>query len=148
MDSLHQVAIKAPPEAIYRAITEQNGFKSWWSEHAEADPAEGGLNEVSFYGGLAVFKLRNTALLADEKVVWAVEGGPPPWIGTEITWKMSPGEGAAAGQTVLDLAHRGLELPEGPFASINYTWGWYLTSLKYYLEKGEGMPHTDADMAS
>ena len=148
MDSLHQVGIKASPEAIYKALTEQNGIKSWWSEHTEAEPTVGGVNEVSFYGGMAVFKLRNAGLEKGEKVVWAVEDGPPPWVGTKITWTMSPGEGPTEGQTILDLAHRGLNLPEGPFASINYTWGWYLTSLKFYLEKGEGMPHTDADMAS
>lgn len=148
MDSLHQVGIKASPEAIYKALTEQDGIQSWWSEHTKAEPVVGSLNEVSFYGGMAVFMLRNAALASGEKVVWAVEGGPPPWVGTEITWTMSPGEGPAEGQTILDLAHRGLNLPEGPFASINYTWGWYLTSLKFYLEKGEGMPHTDADMAS
>ena len=47
----------------------------------------------------------------------------------------------------MDFAHRGLEMPEPAFANINYNWGWYLTSLRFYLEKGEGMPHTDADMA-
>jgi len=148
MDSLHQVGIKASAEAIYRAVTEQDGIKSWWSEHTKAEATVGFVNKVSFYGGMVVFMLRNAALTAGEKVVWVVDGGPPPWLGTEITWTMSLGEGPQEGQTILDFAHRGLDMAEGPFASINYNWGWYLTSLKFYLEKGEGMPHTDADMAS
>lgn len=148
MDSIHQVGIKAAPEAIYKALTEQDGIKSWWSKYTKAEATINAVNEVSFYNGMVVFKLRNAELITGEKVAWSVEGGPPPWIGTKITWTMSPGEGPAAGQTIVDFAHRGLDLPEVPFASINYTWGWYLTSLKFYLEKGEGMPHTDADMAS
>jgi uncharacterized protein YndB with AHSA1/START domain len=148
MDSLHQVGIKASSEAIYKALTEQDGIQSWWSEHSKAEPTVDAVNEVSFYGGMVVFMIRNASLTAGKEVVWAVEGGAPPWVGTDITWTMSPGEGPAEGQTILDFAHRGLDLPEGPFASINYTWGWYLTSLKFYLEKGEGMPHTDADIAS
>lgn len=45
------------------------------------------------------------------------------------------------------LAHRGFVSTEGNFASVNYNWGWYVSSLKFYLEKGQGMPHTDADMS-
>jgi len=148
MDSLHQIEIAASPEAIYSAITEQSGISNWWSEHTKAEAKVGFLNEVSFYGGMVQFQLRNETLAAGESVVWAVEGGPPPWIGTKIRWSLSPGEGPSAGKMVLDFAHRNLELPEKVFASINYNWGWYLTSLKFYLEKGAGMPHTDADMAA
>ena len=148
MDSIHQVGIKASPEAIYKALTEQGGIKSWWSEHTNASPTVDFVNEVSFYGGMTVFMLRNAELIPGKKVVWAVVGGPPPWLNAEITWMLSSGEGPMEGQTILDFAHRGLNLPEGVFGSINYSWGWYLSSLKFYLEKGEGMPHTDADMAS
>lgn len=146
MDSLHQIGIKASPEAVYKALTEQDGISSWWSEHTQAEPAIDNVNEVSFYGGMAVFELRNVVLSPNKNVVWSVEGGPPPWVGTEITWTLSPGEGPTEGQTIVDFAHRGLDLPERSFANINYNWGWYLTSLKFYLEKGKGMPHTDADI--
>jgi len=148
VDSIHQVGIKAPAEAVFEALTEQDGIKGWWSEHTRAEPAVGAVNEVSFYGGMAVLMLRNAALTPGKKVEWAVEGGPPPWIGTAISFNMSAGEGPSEGQTILDFAHRGLEMPEGAFGSINYNWGWYLNSLKKYVEEGQGMPHTDADMAS
>ena len=147
MDSLHQVGIKAAPEVIYQAITAQAGLQGWWSEHSKAEGTVGSVNEVSFYGGMVVFRLRNAELDEDKKVVWSVEGGPPPWLNTKISFTLSPGEGPNVGQTMIDFAHRGLELPEAAFAGINYTWGWYLSSLKFFAEKGEGMPHTDADMA-
>ncbi|MBT3239444.1 MAG: hypothetical protein HON98_02955 [Chloroflexi bacterium] len=57
MDSLHQVEIKASPEAVFKAITEQEGIASWWSEHTKAEAKEGFVNEVSFYGGMYLTSL-------------------------------------------------------------------------------------------
>jgi uncharacterized protein YndB with AHSA1/START domain len=142
-DILHQVGVKADPSAVYKALTEQEQIKAWWSEHTKAEPGVGALHEISFYGGMVTFQLRVKALEPGKRVVWAVEGGPPDWANTEITWTLTANDG----QTMLHLAHRGFSSTEGNFASVNYNWGWYVTSLKFYLEKGKGMPHTDADMA-
>ena len=145
-DILHLAGIKAEPNEVFEALTHQDHIRSWWSQFTEAALEVGALNVVSFYGGMAEFKLRVQELVPGEKVVWAVEGGPPDWMGTTITWTLSEGEGPAAGQIMVHLAHRGFASTGGNFASVNYNWGWYLTSLKFYLEKGEGMPHTEADM--
>lgn len=139
-DVLHQVAIQATPAQLYAALTKENGLKNWWSEHSTV---EGSLTSVSFYNNMVTFKLRVAEQEPNSKVVWAVEGGPPDWANTTITWTIGEHEG----QTMLHLAHRGFASTEGNFAGINYTWGWYLTSIKFLLEKGKGMPHTDADMA-
>ena len=142
-DVLHELGIQATPDAVYAALTEEAGIKAWWSEHTKAEPTVGFLNEVSFYGNMVTFKLRNQTLEPGKRVVWAVEGGPPDWANTAMTWTISTKDG----KTTLHFAHRGFASTEGSFASINYNWGWYLISLKFYLEKGAGMPHTDADMA-
>ncbi len=141
-DVLHQVGIKTSPQDLYQALTQETGIKAWWSEHTKAAAKVGHVNEVSFYGNAVTFKLKVDRLDPGKKVVWVVEGGPPDWANTAITWTISEHEG----QTMLHLAHRGFASTAGNFAGINYNWGWYLTSLKFYLEKGEGMPHTDADM--
>ena len=141
-DILHQVGIQASSEKLYAALTEIEGLKGWWSEHSSIEPKEGSLASVSFYNNAVTFKLRLAQLIPNKKIVWAVEGGPPDWADTTITWTLSENEG----QTMLHLAHRGFASTEGNFASVNYNWGWYVTSLKFYLEKGKGMPHTDADL--
>jgi uncharacterized protein YndB with AHSA1/START domain len=141
-DVLHQVGIKAAPQQIYTALTETDGLKSWWSEHSHTEAKVGSVASVSFYNNAVTFKLRIAELAPGNKVVWAVEGGPPDWANTKITWTISENNG----QTMLHLAHRGFASTEGNFANVNYNWGWYVTSLKFYLEKGEGMPHTDADL--
>lgn len=145
-DILHLAGIKASPTEVFDALTQQAHIRNWWSQFTEAVPEVGGRNSVSFYGGMVTFDLRVTELVPGGKVAWEVEGGPPDWMGTTITWTLSEGEGPAAGQTMVHLAHRGFASTGGNFASVNYNWGWYLTSLKFYLEKGEGMPHTEADL--
>jgi uncharacterized protein YndB with AHSA1/START domain len=141
-DILHQVGIGATPDRLYTALTDQADLRAWWSEHTEAEAEVGALNKVSFYGGMVAFELRVKKLEQGKQVVWAVEGGPPDWLGTDVTWTISVHEG----QTMLHLSHSGFASTGGNFAGVNYNWGWYITSLKFYLEKGEGMPHTDADI--
>ncbi len=142
VDILHQVGIEASPDAVYKALTETSGLRRWWSEHSEIQPEVGSLAQVSFYNKAVVFELRVNELIPNSKIEWTVQGGPPDWANTRITWTLSENQG----QTMLHLAHRGFESTGGNFASVNYNWGWYVTSLKFYLEKGEGMPHTDADL--
>ena len=141
-DVLHQVGIKTAPQEVYTALTETTGLKNWWSQHSSIEPQVGSLANVSFYNNAVTFKLRIAELIQGKKVVWAVEGGPPDWADTKIVWTLTKENG----QTILHLAHQGFVSTEGNFASVNYNWGWYVTSLKFYLEKGEGMPHTDADL--
>ena len=146
-DILHLVGIRADRSQVFDALTRQAHIRSWWSQFTQAEAAVGAVNRVSFYGGMVVFELTVETLAPGEKVVWAVTGGPPEWLGTQITWTLSDGEGPNAGHTMVHFAQTGFESTGGNFASVNYNWGWYLTSLKFYLEKGAGMPHTEADLA-
>ena len=142
-DVLHHAGIQAEREQIYAALTQEKGLKSWWSQHSTIEPTVGSVASVSFYNNMVTFKLRIAELEPNSKVVWAVEGGPPDWNNTTISWTITEHEG----QSMLHLAHRGFASTEGNFAAVNYNWGWYVTSLKFFLEKGKGMPHTDADLA-
>jgi uncharacterized protein YndB with AHSA1/START domain len=143
-DILHQVGIGASKEDLYSALTEQASLKRWWSEHSEIEPIAGSQARVSFYNNMVTFEFLVEELVPEEKVVWAMVGGPPDWLNTTITWSLSIEEG----QTMLHFAHRGFASTDGNFASVNYNWGWFITSLKFLLEKGEGTPHTDADLPS
>lgn len=141
-DILHQVGIGATPERLYTALTDQQDVRAWWSEHSSIEPTAGSQARVSFYNDAVVFVFQVAELVPGQKVVWAIQDGPPDWLNTTITWSIS----VVDGQTMIHLAHRGFPSMEGNFAGVNYNWGWYITSLKFYLEKGEGMPHTDADL--
>ena len=141
-DILHEVTIDASPAKVYEALTKQSGLQAWWTEHAKAKAQTGTVSEFSFYGGAAVFKLSVDTLEPGQKVYWGVQQGPPGWENTRITWDLAE----ADGKTKLLLGHRGWASTEGLYANTSYNWAWYMTSLKAYLETGQGTPHTDADM--
>lgn len=136
-DILLEVTIEKSPQDIYKALTESEEIKQWWTSHAIAEPKVGSTAEFGFYGGEAIFKFNVAKLDAGKNVTWSVMGGgPPDWAGTSVTWDISPTD---KGTKVL-LGHRDYQTTEGSFASVGYNWAFFLTSLKAYLEKGAGMP--------
>jgi len=44
----HLVEIKAPAHKVYRAITEEDGLKSWWTPETVAVPEMGSISEFKF----------------------------------------------------------------------------------------------------
>jgi uncharacterized protein YndB with AHSA1/START domain len=137
---LHEVTIEAPADKVYKALTEQAGLAAWWTHHTKAEPRVGSIAEFGFYGGQAVFKMKIDTLEPGSTVNWSVQGGgPPDWANTRVTWDLSTEEN---GTKVL-LGHRGFASEDGSFANTNYNWGWFLTSLKSYIETGKGTPNTD-----
>lgn len=140
-DILHLVPIQASPQAIYEALTTEEGLASWWTDDVAAEPREGSTAVFRFEGGQVAFRMHVERLQAGEAVEWRVEDpAPPEWSGTRVTWHLRPGEG---GETHLLFGHRGWETTENSFPAINYNWAYYLTSLKEYMEKGEGFPHAN-----
>jgi uncharacterized protein YndB with AHSA1/START domain len=138
-DILLETMIKASPEKIYKALTEQSGLASWWTTDTLAQPKVGTVSEFKFYGGKGHFKIRVNELEPGKKVYWAPLQGPPDWTGTRITWDLTPVEGG----TKVVFGHRDYESVEGSFPSVGYQWAGYFISLKAYLESGKGTPHPD-----
>ena len=143
-DILHDVNINATPEKVYRAITQEDAFKAWWTVDSKVSPQVGNVNEFSFYNGMVTFKLPVTKLEANKHVHWDVNQGGPGWENTRITWDIESGENG----TVLHFGHRGFASTEGGYAGTNFNWAWYLISLKKYLETGTGDPHDPAQEGS
>lgn len=141
-DILHEVTIEASPAQVYEALTEQSGLQGWWTEHTKTKAQTGTVSEFSFMGGAVVFKLSVDALEPGQRVQWGVEQGPPGWENTHITWNLT----AEEDNTKLLFGHRDWASTDGLYPSISYNWAWYLTSLKSYLETGQGTPHTDAEL--
>ncbi len=141
-DILHEVTIDKSPAKVYEALTQQKALQSWWTEHAKVETQTGTVAEFSFYGGMVVFKFGVDTLEPGEKVGWSVQQGPPGWENTHITWDLTADEG----KTKVLFGHRAWASTDGLYPSTSYNWAWYMTSLKAYVETGQGSPHTDADM--
>lgn len=134
---LHTLPIDAKPGKVYRAITEQDGLRSWWTRFSMAEPTVGYVNEFGF-GGEFKFLMRIDDLERDELVLWTCVGGHEEWEGTQIAFRLEPFPDRKA--TLLRFAHTGWRSSDGVLPQCSYDWAQYLRSLKMYVERGQGTP--------
>ena len=119
-DIMHLVKIHASADQVYQAITTAEGVRNWWT--------------------------RDTALelTPQTHVGWKmISSGLPAFDGTTVAFDLR----ANGGDTMLAFAHRGFKRADDGFAGATTRWGFYLVSLKRYLEGGQGSPNpVDADL--
>jgi uncharacterized protein YndB with AHSA1/START domain len=144
-DIMHLFTIHSPPEAVYRALTTPEGVRGWWTREVALDAAVGGTGEFRFHEGKSAARVRIEELDPPSRVVWkTVSSFRPAWDGTTITFELRP---EADGGTTLAFAQRGFAEADDSYAITTTGWGYYLASLKRYLEEGAGSPHPDIDFA-
>lgn len=136
-DILHALPILAKRKLVYKALTEQDGLRSWWTRFAMAEPTVGYVNQFGF-GGEFKFLMRIDDLVRDELVQWTCLEGHEEWEQTHIEFRLSDLPNHSG--TLVHFAHSGWLRQDGVFAPCSYDWAQYLRSLKLYLEKGEGTP--------
>jgi uncharacterized protein YndB with AHSA1/START domain len=144
-DIMHLIKIKTSPDQVYRALTTAEGIRNWWTRDATIESKIGGIGEFRFYDGKGVTKIRVDELKASARAVWKTisANAPGGWDSSTITFDLRrEGDG-----TVLSFAHRGLADADDGYALVNTGWGYYLVSLRQYLETGEGGPHPGVDFA-
>ena len=137
-DILHTVPIQGKPRKIYRALTEQDGLRAWFTRYTMAEPTVGSMSRFGFAGEVQ-FEMRIDELLPDERVEWTCLSGHPEWQGTQVLFRLEP-HPDRKDVTLVHFAHRGWKSTEGFFPHCNYDWGQYLRSLKLYVEQGKGTP--------
>lgn len=139
-DIMHLIKIHASPERVYQALTTAEGIRNRWTRDAALDSEIGGTGEFRFYEGKSVTKMKVDELKPPVRVGWkTIDGFRREWKGTAITFDLRS-EGS---DTALSFAHRDFEQADEAYALTTTGWGYYLVSLKRYLEAGRGMPHPD-----
>ena len=131
----HYLLIKALPEKVYTAITTTEGLKGWWTSEAKAEEFVGGIAEFIF-GEQYHNKMKITNLLNSTKVEWKCLEGDKEWIGTTFLFDLEEKDGS----TILRFSHNNWKEETDFFASCNYHWGYYMSSLAKYCEPGKGTP--------
>ncbi len=133
----HRLAIKASPEATYKALTQAEGLSQWWARSTGA--SEVGNTLSFFFGPNGEFELNMAveALEENQKVVWRCTNGPWAEMG-QFTFRIEAHEGG----TMLAFSHEGWPEQNDFYGHCNSKWGYFLvTSLKNLLENGQGQPH-------
>ena len=134
---MHLIKIHASPERVYEAITTADGIRQWWTRDATIEPKVGAAGEFGFYGKRFVAKVTVEELDLVTRVRWKVANSA--WPGNDIEFNLK----ADGNDTTLLFAHRGFPRPDEGFASASTRWGFYLLSLKRYLQTGTGTPNPD-----
>jgi uncharacterized protein YndB with AHSA1/START domain len=131
----HNVAIKATPEIIYKALTTQEGLAGWWTNNTIAKP------ELEFINIFVFGKFRNemkvTKLIQNKKLEWECINSIEEWIGTQISFELEERNN----HTLLRFTQRGWKEMTDTFAGCNYDWAVSIESLKALCEKGSGAPY-------
>jgi uncharacterized protein YndB with AHSA1/START domain len=140
-DIVHRIGIEAPPARVYRAVATRSGLINWWTWHVTGEPAPGSVVRFRFgeSGAGMDANMEMIELSPDRQVKWRCVDGPKEWVGTEISFALSPG----ARETILHFAHSGWREPVEYMAHCNSKWGYFLLSLKTWVEDGRGTPYPE-----
>jgi len=145
-DFIRNIALRADPATVYRAVATREGIQGWWTLFTDFDDREGSVAEMRFPTTGFFTRMLVEKLEPYKRVHWkCVDAIHPPgmskdrsdWIGTEVTFEIEPGEGDA---TRLLFTHAGLGALDCHDV-CRVIWDYFLqTSLKAYVEEGQGKP--------
>ena len=137
-DMVHEVAIAAKPQAIYRAITTSEGEAGFWVPKNTMSPTIGHVASFEFKGAPVALRMRVDALEENRRVALTCLGEFPGWRDTTVTWTLKPG---ADETTTVEFRMGNLGgYPPEAVGSVNYTWGQIVGRLKAFVESGKPQP--------
>jgi len=133
--------ITAAPQRVFAALTQQDDLAQWWTNDVRATLEVGSLAQFRFRQGVLVYQFEVAELVAGERVRWVLRHGPDHWVGTSITWQLTPEKTG----TKVVFTQDGFAQADTLFARTIVEWTFYLDSLKAYLETGTGMPYVPGE---
>jgi uncharacterized protein YndB with AHSA1/START domain len=139
MDTIiHALEIEVPPEKVFRAVATADGLSRWWSTQVTSDERVGGIVDFTF---IDVFNPDMEIFLMEEpsRVIWKCVGGHDPWHGSEFHFDIED-LGERRSRLVFKQTY-GKPIDDVNYGIYNFNWGYYLQSLKDYVETGSGRPH-------
>jgi uncharacterized protein YndB with AHSA1/START domain len=136
-DIRHRVEISSPLESVYEAVATTEGISEWWTRGGvRGEPREGSRLQFFFGKPEPAAVMEVTRLSPDGHVSWNCVAGADEWVGTNITFDLTPTD---AGTVVL-FGHADWREPVEFMAHCSARWAYFLLSLKSYLETGRGTP--------
>jgi uncharacterized protein YndB with AHSA1/START domain len=140
-----ELAINAPPDAVFDALTTPSGLAAWWTPVSGSGLAGGELRFVFRDDEPCVMQV--TAAQRPSTVRWTCLGYKyvPDWAGTTLSFAIQPG---ASGGSLLTFVHTGLTPRLECYSDCKSGWDHFLPSLRQYVESGTGQPNgSSGDLA-
>ena len=144
-----EIIVSSTPDEAYRALT--SGFDKWWTTDCNAISNVG--DDITFRFGPTFWVMRVNNLVPDSTVelecieAHHVHEGLPSsiineWEGTKLKWKIL----AQGDKTKITLVHEGLAPSLDCYDICQQGWDYFfVSSLKEYLDTGEGSPYVHED---
>jgi uncharacterized protein YndB with AHSA1/START domain len=133
-DVLFTFDVEAAPATVRTALTTSQGIASFWTDRAEVPAQVGETLKLGFPDAPVPFDL--VLVQADDKMItWRTATFPPQWVGTEIRWEISAGDGAST----VTFRHGSFD-DETEQGRVAYVWGQVMVQLKRYVEAGVPAP--------
>ena len=135
---LHEVGIKASPNAVYRALTDIKKLAAWWTSDTRGIGSKVG-GVLEFWWGDFCQKFEVVALKPGKLVRWKADRkvGIDDWAGTEVAFSLNPDKK----QCYVNFSHSRWRTDRGIFPHCSTKWAVFMLSLKDLLEKGKGHPY-------
>lgn len=136
---LHVIDIEADVDAIWRALTTEEGLSGWWSTKVTVDDRVGGIVDWTFEAGFNP-DMEITIRQESELLVWKCIDGHDPWHNSTFRFEIVPlGDGRSRLRFRMDYA---IELDDDAYGIYNFNWGYYLESLRLLCATGTGKPYS------
>jgi len=131
--------IGAPPNTVFRALTDAGELARWFPSTADSDARPGGSFSYHFEFDDAA---RNHTYAGEYRELVPGERVSYPWVGklgeTQVEFRLRPSDG----RTEVTLTHSGWGSGAEWKESLDMHrqgWGFFLENLKSYLERGEDL---------
>lgn len=134
---LHTVDVNASPAAVHDAISTEAGLSGWWTTTVEAEEEVGGVVAFTFSGSFNP-NMEITALQAPTLVAWRCVGGHGPWQDSTFRFRVQPRD---TGATLFFSQEYARDVTAEEYGRYNLNWGYYLDSLRRFVETGRGKPY-------
>ena len=146
MDYQTSFSTSASRETSFHAITK--GIDKWWGKVDNAVDKLG--DEFSIFFGDTEWCFKITQYVPFEKLKWhcikanhvhtGLQDIQEEWLNTDVKWDLTKAEG----KVKITITHKGLTEHLNCFEVCKSGWDYFLlTSLKSYLETGEGTPYNE-----
>ncbi len=143
IDIIHRVGIKAPLSKVYATVSTVEGVAGWWTKETTGVSKPGGTIDFQFSSPsgerIGSIAMEMIGLDRDKAVHWRCKAGPEEWIGTDVIFKLAPGED----YTIVHFGHRNWREAVEFTEHCSMKWAFFMLSLKEPGETGKGRPSPD-----
>jgi uncharacterized protein YndB with AHSA1/START domain len=130
-DIVHELEIAAPPDRVYRAVTDPADLLRWWAADVALDVESGDLR-ITAPDQDEELHFQVDTVAAPEMAHLTCVAGPEEWPSTQLAFRIERTTDQAG--SVVRFWHGGWEYEDGVLPRVSFAWAMRLDALRRYLE--------------